>query len=53
MSGILFLIVIPAVIAIAFGVFVMASILPEVEERLYYYYGYPNARQIIVGPGGP
>jgi hypothetical protein len=47
-SGILLLIVLPAVIAFAFGVFVMASILPDVEDRLYYYYGYPDARQLII-----
>lgn len=48
-SGMLLLIVLPAVIAFAFGVFVMASILPDVEDRLYYYYGYPDARQLVIG----
>lgn len=49
-SGMLLLIVLPAVIACAFGVFVMVSILPEIEERLYYYFGYQEGGTITV-PG--
>jgi hypothetical protein len=48
MSATLFLVVIPAILAFAFGVFVMASIMPEIEERLYYYYGFPDSRQLMI-----
>jgi hypothetical protein len=48
MSALLFLIIIPAVIAFAFGVFVMYSILPDINDRLDYYYGYPDAKRVIV-----
>lgn len=48
MSALLFLIIIPAVIAFAFGVFVMYNILPEINDRLDYYYGYPDAKRVIV-----
>ena len=49
-SGMLLLIVMPAVIAFAFGVFVMANIMPEIEERLYYYLGYQEGSRINVDP---
>lgn len=48
MSATLMLVVIPAILAFAFGVFVMASIMPEIEERMYYYYGYPDVRQLMI-----
>ena len=48
MSAMLVLVVIPAILAFAFGVFVMVSIMPEIEERLYYYYGFPDARRLMI-----
>jgi hypothetical protein len=48
MSATLFLVVIPAILAFAFGVFVMVNIMPEIEERMYYYYGFPDARQLVI-----
>lgn len=48
MSALLVLVVIPAILAFAFGVFVMVSIMPEIEERLYYYYGFPDARRLMI-----
>jgi hypothetical protein len=49
-SGMLLLIVLPAVIAFAFGAFVMASIMPEIEERLYYYLGYQEGSRMTIDP---
>jgi hypothetical protein len=46
----LLLIVLPAVIAFAFGAFVMASIMPEIEERLYYYLGYQEGSRMTIDP---
>ena len=48
MSALLVLVVIPAILAFAFGVFVMVSIMPEIEERLYHYYGFPDARRLMI-----
>ncbi|WP_415282568.1 hypothetical protein [Candidatus Nitrososphaera sp. FF02] len=48
MSALLVLVVIPAILAFAFGVFVMVSIMPEIEDRLYYYYGFPDARRLMI-----
>jgi hypothetical protein len=26
----------------------MISIMPEIEERMYYYYGFPDSQQLMV-----
>jgi hypothetical protein len=48
-KGILLLVVIPAVLAFAFAAAVLVSMLPEIDERLYDYYGYPDAIRVRVG----
>lgn len=42
MSAVLFLIVIPAVLAFIFAVFVAYYAFADVEERLDIYYGFPD-----------
>lgn len=51
MSGIIFLVVIPAVLAFIFAVFVAYYAFADVEERLDYYYGFPDRVRLGV-PGG-
>lgn len=53
MSALLFLIITPAVIAFAFGVFVIYSILPDINDRLDRYYGYPNVQRLTIDTGQP
>lgn len=53
MSALLFLIIIPAAIALAFGVFVMYSILPDINDRLDRYYGYPDVKRLTIDTGQP
>lgn len=48
-KGILLLVVIPAVLAFAFAAAVFVSMLPEIDERLYDYYGFPDAVRVRVG----
>ena len=52
-SALLFIVIIPAVLAFAFGVFVMYSILPDIDDRLYYYYGYSDAHRLTIDSGSP
>ena len=52
-SALLFLIIIPAVVAFLFGVFVLYSILPDVNDRLDSYYGYPDAKRLTIDTGRP
>lgn len=53
MSALLFLVILPAVIAFAFGIFVMYSILPDINDRLDSYYGYPDAKRLTIDTGQP
>ena len=53
MSALLLLVILPAVIAFAFGIFVMYSILPDIDDRLYYYYGYSDAHRLTIDSGSP
>ena len=53
MSALLFLIIIPAVIAFLFGVFVLYSIMPDVNDRLDSYYGYPEGKRLTIDTGQP
>lgn len=50
-SAILILIVIPAVLAFIFAAFVAYYAFADVEERLDYYYGFPNVHRLNVPPG--
>jgi hypothetical protein len=50
-SGILFLVVIPAVLAFIFAVFVTYYAYVDVQERLDYYYGFPNSVRLNVPRG--
>ena len=48
MSGILFLIVIPALLAFIFAAFVTYYAYEDVQERLDYYQGYPNSVRLNI-----
>lgn len=50
MSAMLFLIVIPAILAFIFAVFVAYYAFADVEQRLDYYYGFPDRVRLNV-PG--
>lgn len=47
-SAILVLIVIPAILAFIFAVFVMYYAYADVQERLDYYYGFPDRVRLNV-----
>ena len=50
-SATLFLVVIPALLALIFAVFVAYYAFADVEERLDYYYGFPDRVRIGVPSG--
>jgi hypothetical protein len=52
MSALLFLVILPAVLAFAFGVFVIYNILPDVNDRLDRYYN-PNVHHLSIGGTEP
>ena len=49
-TGIFLIVIIPAVLAFIFALFVAYFAFADVEERLDYYYGFPRAHRIEVPP---
>jgi hypothetical protein len=52
MSALLFLVILPAVLAFAFGVFVIYNILPDINDRLDRYYN-PNVHRFNIEGTNP